>query len=55
VPVYSPIVTFGDGSTLFFRARERPHMILDEARKTPFVEPFHNENDHLTKTGSGQT
>ena len=30
VPAYTPIVRFGDGSELFFRARERPHAILDE-------------------------
>ena len=34
VPVYTPIVTFPNASggsyELFFRARERPHMILDE-------------------------
>ena len=26
VPVYAPVVRFGDGSELFFRARERPHV-----------------------------
>jgi hypothetical protein len=30
VPIYTPIVKFGDGSELFFRARERPHVVLDE-------------------------
>ena len=30
VPVYTPVVRFGDNSSLFFRARERPHVILDE-------------------------
>ena len=30
VAAYTPVVRFGDGSELFFRARERPHTILDE-------------------------
>ena len=30
MPVYTPIVRFGDNTSLFFRARERPHLILDE-------------------------
>ena len=40
VPAYSPIVIFGDGSTLFFRARERPHMILDEVQQRLLLSLF---------------